>query len=93
MKKFAKNLLNVNNETSSNTERREVIVGKCLDTAVTAMRSITIYCISMMFKEEGFYVQKMYSYINALNRIGISVCNVEVVSTQIKIENKVIRML
>ena len=27
-----------------------------LDTAVTAVRSITNYCISIMFKKEGFYI-------------------------------------
>ena len=35
----------------------------------------------MMFKEEGFYVQKMHSYTNALGRIGTSVYSVEVVPT------------
>ena len=35
-----------------------------------------------MSKEEGFYVQEMHSYTNALGRIGTSVCSVEVVPTE-----------
>ena len=60
-----------------------ISVDKCLDIAVIAVRSIISYCISVMFKKEGFYIQKMYLYINALDRIGTSVCSVKVVSTVI----------
>ena len=56
-------------------------VGKCLDTAVTAVRSITSYYSYVMSKEEGFYVQETHSYINVLGRIGTSACSVEVVPT------------
>ena len=35
-------------------------VGKCLGTAVTAVRPIIGICISMMSKEEGFYLQEMH---------------------------------
>ena len=35
----------------------------------------------MISKEEGFYIQEEYSYINVLGRIGTSACSVEVVPT------------
>ena len=36
-------------------------VNKCLDIAVTAMKSIIDICISMMSKKEGFYLKEMYA--------------------------------
>ena len=38
-----------------------ISVNKCLDIAITAVRPIIDICISMMFKKEGFYLQKMYA--------------------------------
>ena len=32
-----------------------------LGTAVTAVRPITSYCIPVMSKEEGFYLQEMHA--------------------------------
>ena len=37
------------------------LVGKCLGTAVTAVRPIIGICIPMMSKEEGFYLQEMHA--------------------------------
>ena len=36
-------------------------VGKCLGTAVTAVRPIIGICIPMMSKKEGFYLQEMHA--------------------------------
>ena len=36
-------------------------VGKCLGTAVTAVRPIIDICIPMMSKKEGFYLQEMHA--------------------------------